>query len=61
MEGVRKAAGTSDMKSFNMTNLPVRIALLGKTGDSVKAEIRTTVQFQISRRNRLARIADIAE
>jgi len=61
MENVRKAAGTSDAKAFNLSNLPVRIALMGKTGDSLKCSIRTTCQLVVKRRNRLARIADIAE
>lgn len=61
MEAIRKAAGTADGRQFNLTNLPVRIALLGKSGDSLKCSIRTTVQMCVKRPNRLARIADIAE
>ena len=61
MENVRKNAGTSDGRAFNLTNMPVRIALLGKTGDSLKCTLRSTVQLVVKRPNRLARIADIAE
>lgn len=61
MAEVRRVAGTADGKSFNLTDLPLRIAILGKEGDSVKAELRTTVQLVVKRRNRIARIGDIAE
>ena len=61
MESVRNAAGTSDGRGFNLTNLPIRIALLGKSGDSLKCSLRTTVQLVVKRRNRLAHIADVAE
>lgn len=61
MAEVARIAGTSDGRTFNLTNIPVRVAILGKDGDSIKAELRSTVQLVIKRRNRLARIADIAE
>jgi hypothetical protein len=61
MENVRKVAGTADGRSFNLTNLPVRIALLGKAGDSLKCTLRTTVQLVVKRPNRMCRISDIAE
>jgi len=43
------------------TDIPARIVLLAKTGDSVKASVKTTIQMALKRPNSSGYIADIAE
>jgi hypothetical protein len=43
------------------TEIPTRIRLLAKTGDNVKASVKTTIQLAVKRPNAMGYIADIAE
>lgn len=43
------------------TDIPARIVLLAKTGDSVKASVKTVIQLVLKRPNSCGYIADIAE
>jgi hypothetical protein len=43
------------------TDIPARIVLLAKTGDNVKASVKTTIQMAVKRPNSSGYIADILE
>ena len=43
------------------TDIPARIVLLAKTGDNVKASVKTVIQMALKRPNSCGYIADIAE
>jgi hypothetical protein len=43
------------------TDIPARIVLLAKTGDNVKASVKTVIQLALKRPNACGYIADIAE
>ena len=43
------------------TDIPARIVLLAKTGDNVKASVKTVIQMALKRPNACGYIADIAE
>jgi hypothetical protein len=43
------------------TDIPARIVLLAKTGDAVRASVKTTIQLAVKRPNACGYIADIAE
>lgn len=43
------------------TDIPARIVLLAKTGDNVKASVKTVIQLVLKRPNSCGYIADIAE
>lgn len=43
------------------TDIPARIVLLAKTGDAVKATVKTTIQLAVKRPNACGYVADIAE
>jgi hypothetical protein len=43
------------------TDIPARIVLLAKTGDAVRASVKTTIQVVVKRPNTCGYIADIAE
>jgi hypothetical protein len=47
--------------SITATGIPMRIAVLAKTGDSYKISCRTTLQMAITRRNAQAVVQDISE
>lgn len=51
----------SDGKRLMMTNIPVRIAVLGKTGDNVKVTMKSVVQILVRRPNSMALVQDISE
>ncbi len=46
---------------LNMTGIPARIAILAKTGDSVKVSMKTTLAMAVTRPNAMAYISDISE
>jgi hypothetical protein len=58
--GERNLEGASG-KIVTATDIPARIVLLAKTGDSMKASVKTTIQLVLKRPNACGYIADIAE
>ena len=54
-------AGSSGNAITLATDIPARIVLLAKTGDNVKASVKTTIQMCVKRPNSCGYIADIAE
>ncbi len=57
---VRDLEGASG-KIVTATDIPARIVLLAKTGDSLKASVKTTIQLTVKRPNACGYIADIQE
>lgn len=45
----------------NVTGIPARLAILAKTGDSVKVSMKTTLQMLVDRPNALGYISDVSE
>lgn len=45
----------------NMTSIPARVAILAKTGDSVKVSVKSTLAALVARPNALGYINDISE
>jgi hypothetical protein len=58
--GERDLSGSAG-KVTTATQIPARIVLLAKTGDSLKASVKTTIQLVIKRPNSSGYITDIAE
>jgi hypothetical protein len=56
-----KLEGSSGNTVRMATEIPTRIRLLAKTGDNVKASVKTTIQLALKRPNSCGYIADIAE
>jgi hypothetical protein len=56
-----KLAGSSGNAITMATDIPARIVLLAKTGDNVKASVKTTIQLCVKRPNACGYIADISE
>ena len=56
-----KLEGSSGNSVRTATDIPARIILLGKTGDNVKASVKTSVQLVVKRPNSCGYIADILE
>lgn len=54
------SGGNGDLVK-NMTGIPARVAILAKTGDSVKCSVKTTVAACVKRPNALGYIDDISE
>lgn len=59
--GERNLEGSSGNRITTATEIPARIVLLAKTGDSLKASVKTTIQLVLKRPNSGGYIADIAE
>jgi hypothetical protein len=59
--GETKVEGSSGNTVKTATDIPARIVLLGKTGDNVKASVKTSIQLVIKRPNACGYIADILE
>jgi hypothetical protein len=59
MEG--RLVGSSGGAVTMATDIPSRIVLLAKTGDNVKASVKTTIQLVVKRPNACGYIADIQE
>jgi len=53
--------GTNGDGAKTMTGIPSRVVLLAKTGDSIKASIKTTLQLCVLRPNANGYVADISE
>jgi hypothetical protein len=58
--GEKNLEGASG-KIVTATQIPARIVLLAKTGDNLKASVKTTIQLVLKRPNACGYIADIAE
>jgi hypothetical protein len=54
-------SGSNGAQIQTATQIPARIVLLGKTGDNVKASVKTTIQLMVKRPNACGYIADILE
>lgn len=61
MQRMQDAVGGNGDAVKNMTGVPMRIAILAKTGDSVKVSVKTSLQICVKRPNALGVISDISE
>jgi hypothetical protein len=63
LQQMRNLVGTSGGPNAipTVTAIPFRLALLGKTGDSIKATLRNTLQLVVLRAGATAQIVDIDE
>lgn len=61
MQKMEMVEGSSGQKVKNMTQIPARIALLAKTGDAVKASVKTTLQMVMARPNSSGQLLDVSE
>lgn len=58
---MQQLEGSNGREVKNMTGIPARVALLAKTGDSIKASVKTTLQMLVKRPNAQGLIVDILE
>lgn len=61
MKNLMGATGMGPNAVPTTTAIPFRIALLGKTGDSLKCSLKLTAQFCLERPNAFGKITDISE
>lgn len=60
MAQMAMATGSNAGTVTNMTQIPIRIAVLAKTGDSVKVSLKTSVAMLVRRPNAMGYIKDIS-
>lgn len=61
MKSLAGATGAGPNAIPTMTQIPFRVALLGKTGDSIKCSLKLSLQFCLERPNAFGKITDISE
>lgn len=61
MQSMKDIVGGNGDMYKNATGIPMRVAVLAKTGDSVKVSVKTSIQVTVNRPNALGYISDIAE
>lgn len=58
---VVEGEGSNGMGSIQVTGIPIRIAMLAKTGESYKVMMTVTIQAAVTRPNAMALVTDISE
>lgn len=61
MSRMQDITGGNGDQVKNMTAIPSRVAILAKTGDSIKCSVKTTIATLVKRPNALGYIEDISE